>query len=72
MTEYKEWIKHLITGVYLVILVVLIPFLIWPIIHYDVSPKEEAIVIASIFLALTLPISAYSIINHLGKAASEP
>ena len=49
------------------VLVVVIPFLIWPIIHTDASPKQEAMVIASIFALLTLPISAYSVINHLGK-----
>jgi len=65
MAEWRNWVKHAITGCYLVVLVVVIPFLIWPIIHTDASPKQEAMVIASIFALLTLPISAYSVINHL-------
>ena len=64
--EWRNWIKHAITGCYLLVLVVVLPVLIWPILHTTSTPKEEAIVIATIFALLTLPISAYSIINHLG------
>lgn len=67
MLEWRNWIKHFITGCYLIVLVVVLPFLIWPIIHKDFRPRDEAILIATIFALLTLPISAYSIINHLGK-----
>lgn len=63
--EWRDWIKHAITGCYLLVLVVVLPVLIWPIIHTTSTPKDEALVIATIFALLTLPISAYSIINHL-------
>jgi len=54
-----------ITGCYLLVLVVVVPVLVWPLIHSRSTPKEEAQVISTIFAMLTLPISAYSIINHL-------
>ena len=49
---------------------VVIPFLIWPLIHGDPgthNPKKEAMIISTVFLLLTLPISIYSVANHLGK-----
>ena len=91
--RWKNWIKHGITLLYVVVLgnflskihqkfikkfiqkfykisVVVIPFLIWPLIHGDPgthNPKKEAMIISTVFLLLTLPISIYSVANHLGK-----
>ena len=66
MSEWRQWSKHVITGCYLLVLVVVVPVLVWPLIHSRSTPKEEAGVISTIFALLTLPISAYSVINHLG------
>jgi len=66
--RWKDYIKHGITFLYVIVLAVVIPFLIWPLIHGDPgthNPKKEAMVISTVFLLLTLPISIYSVANHL-------
>ena len=48
--------------------VIVIPLLVWPLLQAGESnPKTEAMVISLIFLLLTIPISVYSVANHLSK-----
>ena len=62
------WLKRVIIGVYFVAVVILIPFFIWPLVQNGThNPKAEAMVISTVFLVLTLPISIYSVASHLGK-----
>ena len=67
-TGGPTWLKRVIIGVYFVAVVILIPFFIWPLVQNGThNPKAEAMVISTVFLVLTLPISIYSVASHLGK-----
>lgn len=66
--ENGTWLKRVIVGVYFLAVVILIPFFIWPLVQNGThNPKMEAMVISTVFLVLTLPISIYSVASHLGK-----
>ena len=66
--ENGTWLKRIIVGVYFLAVVILIPFFIWPLVQNGThNPKMEAMVISTVFLVLTLPISIYSVASHLGK-----
>ena len=64
-----KWLKRAIGAVYFIAVVILIPFFIWPLLNTNsgANPKMEAMVISTVFLVLTLPISIYSVASHLGE-----
>jgi len=65
--ENGKWLKRAIGAVYFIAVVILIPFFIWPLVNSTSTqnPKMEAMVISTVFLVLTLPISIYSVASHL-------
>ena len=63
--NWRRWIRPLLVLIYVISILVLVPFGVWELQKLKVGIHTEAWFIAGVFLLLTIPVSLWGIVQHL-------
>ncbi|RVE76088.1 hypothetical protein OJAV_G00005270 [Oryzias javanicus] len=63
--DWRRWIRPLVVVLYILLLIVVLPFCIWELQKSGVGTHIKAWFIAGIFVLMTIPISLWGILQHL-------
>ncbi|PWA30751.1 hypothetical protein CCH79_00009205 [Gambusia affinis] len=63
--DWRRWIRPLVVVLYILLLIVVLPLVIWELQKSGVGTHNKAWFIAGIFVFMTIPISLWGILQHL-------
>ncbi|KAM6949237.1 transmembrane protein 184C-like [Aplochiton taeniatus] len=63
--NWRRWIRPLVAGLYVLLLLVVLPLCVWQLQKAEVRTHGKAWFIAGVFVFLTIPISLWGILQHM-------